>query len=298
MFGYIRPYSDELKIRDFELFRSVYCSLCHSMKREYGQASRMILNFDFTFLAMLLSPMDSVPVCVRKSCIVSPIKKRSIFASAPHPFDICAAYSVILTYWKLRDSIADEHFFASIKARFALIGLRRAYKKAARTFPDFDVEVKKNLSELSQMELERIASIDKPADKFALILAHAANHVEGQNRRVIYDLLYHTGRWIYIIDAYNDISDDLESGNYNPIAAKYSIKTISEFTDDCKNEIELTLTHSLARITSAYELMDDNVWSDIVRNIIYLGMPNVFLSVKHGSFTNEKVSIKSIGEQR
>ncbi len=298
MFGYIRPYSDELKIREFELFKSVYCSLCHSMKREYGQASRMILNFDFTFLAMLLSPTETAPVCVRKSCIVSPIKKRNVFAFTPHPFDICAAYSVILTYWKIKDTIADESFFASLKARFALIGLHRAYKKAAGTFPDFDKEVKKNLSDLSQMERERIASIDKPADKFALILAHAANHVENQNRRVIYDLLYHTGRWIYIVDAYNDISDDLDSGNYNPIAAKYSIKTISEFTDDCKNEIELTLTHSLARITSAYELMDDNVWSGIVRNIIYLGMPNVFLSVKQGKFMNDKVSIKSIGEQK
>ena len=55
MFGYVRPLRDELKCRDFDLYRAVYCGLCAAMRRRYGWLAPMFLNYDFTFLALLLS---------------------------------------------------------------------------------------------------------------------------------------------------------------------------------------------------------------------------------------------------
>ena len=296
MFGYIRPYSDELKIKDFELFRSVYCTLCHTLKNEYGHASRFILNFDFTFLAMLLSPECFKPECTRKSCAVSPIKKRKVFCNAPQSFEVCAAYSIILSYWKLMDSVADDGFFDALKARGAALFLKRAYKKAVKSHSEFDTTVRENLRALSEMEHENTGSIDRVADKFALILSSAAEAAPEKNRRILSDMLYHTGRWIYLVDAYNDLADDLKTGSYNPIAAKYGISDYSEFGDGYREEIELTITNSLGRVNADYELMDDNIWSPIIRNIIYLGMPNVFENVKMGTFLNDKETIDKIGD--
>jgi hypothetical protein len=70
MFGFVRPDKGELKVRDYELYRAVYCGLCHSLKRRCGAAGRFIINYDFTFLAMLLSHAETgCRVCVKK-CMV------------------------------------------------------------------------------------------------------------------------------------------------------------------------------------------------------------------------------------
>ena len=293
MFGYIRPFTPELKVREYEQFRAAYCTLCHTLKSSYGYASRFILNFDFTFLAMLLWPNEAGFACSGKRCPVSPIKKKNVISSPPDSFNACAGYSIILTYWKLKDSIADDAFIKSIKSRAASVCLHRSYKRASKEFPGFTGSVIENLKALSEIENSKQPSIDMAADKFALILAGIADDYDHREKRVVRDLLYHVGRWIYIVDAYNDLDEDITHGNYNPIALKYNLKSSADITDKQKAEVELTLKHSLGRISSAYELLDEcPTWSGIIRNIIYLGMPNVFESVKQGKFENKKEKIR------
>ena len=296
MFGYIRPFTPELKVYELELFKSAYCTLCHTLKNDYGYFSRFILNYDFTFLAMLLWPHDGELSFCKKACPVSPIKKKQVLSVPPKSFSICAGYSVILTYWKLRDSISDEPFFKSLKSRAALLLLRRGYKKAARSFPEFERLTRGNLCGLSELEQRSEPSIDAPADKFASILAGASESAPEKDKRIFTDMLYHIGRWIYITDAYNDLSDDIKTGNYNPIAAKYGIKELSDFTSELRSSLELTLKISQGRVSAAFELLDDTVWAGVIRNIIYLGMPGVFDLVKQGKFDNNKEKINKIGE--
>ena len=55
MFGYVRPAADHLTAEQQARFEAAYCGLCHTLGKRYGMAGRMILNYDLTFLAMLLS---------------------------------------------------------------------------------------------------------------------------------------------------------------------------------------------------------------------------------------------------
>ena len=55
MFGYVRPSDRRLTEEERETFRAAYCGLCHALGASYGPAGRMILNYDLTFLAMVLS---------------------------------------------------------------------------------------------------------------------------------------------------------------------------------------------------------------------------------------------------
>lgn len=284
MFGYIRPYTDALSEEELNKFRCAYCSLCHTLRENYGQISRMVLNYDFVLMAILLSSDESDLSTCEKGCIVHPIKKRMVFENSCVQLDKCAAYSIILAYWKIRDSAEDENFLGKIKALFAGLAMRRAYKKASGKYGSFDKTVRRNLSELSAFEAAGEKSIDLPADKFAGILAAASDGLPERDRRIKSEFFYQLGRWIYIIDAYNDLPDDLKSGNYNPISAKYHLRNISQFNENIKNEVEITLNHSLMRLSSAFELMDEHYWSALIRNIIYLGMPAVFLAVKSGEF--------------
>lgn len=287
MFGYIKPKTSELKIWEFEQFRTAYCTLCHTLKEEYGANSRFILNYDFVFLTMLLWPEDVKLSCCQKSCIVSPVKKKNVFTERPEAIKIAAGFSIILAYWKLCDNIADEKFSEALKARAGKLFLKRSYKKAAARYPEFDSVVSELLCELSDLEKANSQSIDITADKFALILKNMAEYVPEKNKRIISEILYHTGRWIYIVDAYNDLRDDIENKKYNPISTKYSLNTYSDFSDQYRAEIECTLQNSIGRVAAAFELLDDNHWSPIIRNIIYLGMDNVFQLVKLGKYDSK-----------
>ena len=58
MFGYIKPSKGQLRICEYEAYQAVYCGMCHVLQREYGTVSRLFLNYDFVFLAMLLAPEE------------------------------------------------------------------------------------------------------------------------------------------------------------------------------------------------------------------------------------------------
>lgn len=271
MFGYIRPMQSEMKVRELEQYKACYCSLCRTLGKKYGIATKFILNYDFVFLAMLMwSPNEKCRYETYK-CPIHPIKGKCMCSSS-ETIDRCAGYSVILTYWKLCDSAADDGFFKAFIARAAALSIRRAYKKATQEYPEFETAVRTGLLELSKLEKQNEPSMDKMADKFAQILCAAACSEQESDQRIKKQILYHMGRWIYILDAANDIAEDKKSGNYNPVAIRYGLND-GVLTENAKKSIQMTLEHSENMITSAYELLPRNHWTDITRNILYLGMP-------------------------
>lgn len=271
MFGYIRPLQSELRVREFEQFKSCYCSLCRSLKEEYGIPARFILNYDFVFLTMLLWEEKEKYKCEVSKCPLHPIKGKCMCQRTEATVR-CAGYSIILAYWKMRDSVADDGFFKSMLSRASSWLIKRPYKKAAKKYPNFEEAVRNGLYELSVLERQREHSMDKMADKFAQILCAAAFDEEESEQRIKRQLLYHMGRWIYILDAANDIAEDKKSGNYNPVAVRYNLNE-GKLDEETLESLRVTLRHSENMITSAYELLPANCWSDIIRNILYLGMP-------------------------
>ncbi|MCL2563303.1 MAG: DUF5685 family protein [Oscillospiraceae bacterium] len=283
MFGYIIPAKCELKVKDYDRFRAAYCGLCHSLKRHYGPIARFVLNFDFTFLAILLSyDAETIPTD-KKRCIAHPFRKRTC-CNGGKPFRRAAGYSLILTRWRLRDAIADSGFLKSLFYRLLARFLGRAYRKATHDFPDFDTHCRTQLECLRILEAQNSGDLDRVADAFAQILPHAAEGVTNETeRRIFAELLYHIGRWIYIIDAYDDLEQDKQTGNYNSLAARFNT-TDGKLPDEDKDWLQTTLTHSANRTASAYNLLPSGLWSPILENIIYLSIPSVTESVFNGRF--------------
>lgn len=290
MFGYIRPLKDELKVREFEAFKACYCALCHTLKTQYGTFSRFILNYDFTFLSMLLWDEDETPVNKCARCIASPFRKKT-YCEPSRALQICAGYSIILAWWKLRDSVADEGFFHSLRDRALSLLLKRAYRKASKTYVVFEQTVRSGLEELRHLEDSEGASLDAYADKFAMITAALVSEAEGAGKqRALSQLLYHTGRFIYIIDACDDLEDDLKNSRFNAIAQRFGIKK-GKLSDEDKQSLGTTLTHSCNLIGAAFELLKPNPWSSILRNIIYLGMPDASTHVLNGTWRVRRSSL-------
>lgn len=292
MFGYIRPLRDELKVRDYDKYKACYCALCRTLKRRGTPLSSFILSYDFTFLAMLMYAPGATPGMSCARCAVSPIHKKPYCVSSP-ALDICADYSVILAWWKLRDSVRDEGLFKSLRDRAASWLLKPAYRKAAKARPSFEHTVREKLGELDALEKAETLSLDACADKFAAITAALAGEVPESQKRQMTQLLYHTGRYIYIVDAADDLSDDFKAGRLNPVAVRYGLSG-GTLTDESRKAVETTLLHSCRLAAAAYELLDKNLWWEpVLTNIIYLGMPQICRSVLTGTWHNKTKGIKN-----
>ena len=280
MFGYVRAAPDKLTAEEEQRYRTLYCGLCHTLGRRYGAVSRMILNYDFTFLAALLSGAIETE---ERRCVASPVKKRTV-ARENEALDLAADVSVILTYWKLRDGAADSGGLSRRGYGAVARLLGRAYREAARLHPDFDAATCRELERLATLEAERCPSLDKPADTFARLLGSVAGELPDPiQQRIMEQLLYHLGRWIYLVDALDDLKEDAESGNYNPILLRFSLDN-GTLTGPAREAMVSTLDASIRQMAAAYELWDFGVWSPIIRSTVYQGLYCVGNAVLEGTF--------------
>ena len=282
MFGYVRPPLQALPEAEVERFRRMYCGLCHTLGQRYGQAARFILNYDFTYLAILLSDPEEGSVSGSR-CYVSPLRQRA-YLEPSAAMELAADESVILAYWQLRDGVDDHDWFHGLKYRAASAALESAYRKAATCRSGFDAAVRRQLSRLSELEKENCSSMDMAADAFAALLASAAQDVDDPvRRRVLEQLLYHLGRWVYLVDAADDLKKDAADGNYNPVALRFGL-TDGNWTADARREFVLSLDHSIRMMATAFELWDFGVWTPILEATVYQGLFQVGKSVLDGTF--------------
>ncbi len=282
MFGYVRPAAPRLSPEEQGRFRAAYCALCHTLGRRYGLAARFLLNFDFTFLAILLSLPDAPP-CETRRCMAHPCRGCGAMRGSA-AFDAAADISVILAWWQLRDHVADHGFFSGLKYRLAALFLRRAYRKARALAPDFDAAVQKHLGELAGLERERCASLDAAAEPFAALLAEIAETEPDETRRRVFrQIFYHLGRWIYLVDAADDFREDAKSGNYNPLRCRYGIEG-DELPGDVKSAFAETLDASIRQMAGAYALLDAGVWSAVLDSVFYDSLYGIGKAVLDGTY--------------
>lgn len=283
MFGYVRPLRAALSEEDQQRYQAAYCGLCHSMKKRYGRVANLFLNYDFAFLAMVLGGVTEAADEIRpQRCPVYPTRVRDTWQMNA-ALELAAGESVILAYWKLKDGIADRGFFRSIPQRIACVALRRAYGKARRDCPAFTQTVQHALADLRELEEAQCQSPDRAADTFAQILRAAAGEEKRPGDYALGQLLYHVGRWIYIIDAWDDLEEDRKQGSYNPLLARYGDKP-----EEQQQAVRETLYASLATAGDAMVWLSFGAWGTVIENIVTLGLPSVQEAVFSGQWKSSK----------
>ena len=280
MFGYVRPVLNRLDEGQRDAYQSAYCGLCHALGRRHGFLARFTLQYDFTFLAILLAAGERPDTSLCRRCPAHPLRKPRACLSGAR-LDAAADQSMIFTWYKLSDDVDDRGAVAGLPYRFVRRLFRRAYRRAAGAQPEFDARVREGLDRLRQMEKERSPELDRAADAFAGILASAsAACPEGSPmRRTLGELLYHLGRWIYLMDAWDDLEEDKRHGRYNPLDARFRGRAPEE-----KEYLNTTAAHSARLAGAAANLMELGSWGPVVENVIYLGLPAVQSAVLDGSW--------------
>lgn len=247
MFGYVRPEKELLLMRDFNRYRSIYCGLCKTIKERYGNLPRLTVTYDMTFLAtLLLSLSREDSEIVREGCLLNPMTKKAI--SKNHPaLDFAADGSIILAYYSALDNAQDEK---PVKGRFQSLLLKRSGEKVRRLHPELSVKIEVILQELSEIEKGDYdpAAADIFGRLLAEVFAEGARLLDHPDRelliRVLPDVGFALGKWIYLLDAFDDREDDLHNKQWNPLL-KFSEPDSRIFAEEtlrgCEEEVDRLL---------------------------------------------------------
>ncbi len=269
MFGYIKINKPELKVKDFEAYKAVYCSLCKQLCKEYSFISSFLLNYDLTFYALLaLSVKKECPIFSKGRCRFNPLKSCNYCKSETDTFSRAASLLVLMSYFKLIDNIRDSGFFGKLGCTFLRPLFALWKNKAKKKYPEYFTACEDMY--MSQIKAEEgRAGIDEAAEPTAKILECVVSELSPDDRTspAYKQFGYHLGKWIYLIDAACDIDDDIKHHSFNPIYNKLGLTRAesAEFADGLLNQ-------SVYLLTSAYRLIDKYRFEDILDNIILTGL--------------------------
>lgn len=282
MFGYVRPMKSELLVRHYEQYKAAYCGLCRELKRRYGRLSTFTLSYDCTFYALLsLSVQGGKPSLCHGKCVMNPMKKCDFLECGGEAYHKAAALSVLLTYHKLRDNLEDDSFWKSLGSRIFLPVVSRKAKRAAEEFPFLAQEAQRAME--GQREAEASGgSVDACAEPTGQMLAALFRELAGDDKIQAIPLErfgYFLGRWIYLMDAADDLADDLKEGAFNPWIDRLGLEGKKELSPEERKKADQTCNQALnataAQMVLAFNLISLVNFGPILENVVHQGLPEI-----------------------
>ena len=264
MFGYVTVYKPELKVKEYEAYKGVYCTLCKEMGKEYGILSRFLLSYDGAFYVLYKMGLNNENVIAEKSrCTFNPCKKCAKITCESDIYKLASTITVVLAYFKLADNLKDSKGIKKLLLYFLLPYFLYLKRKALKKYPDIFNEIEKGMSEQFEIEKDSNASLDKSAHPTAKMLGWLFAYNESETtKQSAYDFGYHLGRVVYFLDAFDDYEKDIKEKSYNPFKEE-------------KDYIEIaikSINMSTGVLSQIYEEQNLNHFSPIIENIMYDGL--------------------------
>lgn len=261
MFGYIIINKGDMKFKEFDVYHSYYCGLCRALKERYGVLGQISLTYDMTFLVMLLSGLYEPETREEMTgCIAHPFEKhlfrRNIYS------DYSADMNVLFTYYKCRDDWEDDH--KALKLGYGKL-LKGAYRKIQSDYSNKVKKIDSLMREMSQEEHRQNEDIDRMAGLFGEIMGEIFAMKQDEWEENLRAMGFCLGKFIYLLDAYEDIEEDIKKNRYNPLKKRYE-------NPDFDEEIKMILTMMMAGCSKEFEKLPVIENAEILRNILYSGV--------------------------
>ena len=241
MFGYVKINKMDLTFREYDYYKAYYCGLCKYLKRNHGEISRFSLNYDITFLIVLLTAVyNPESISTEEVCIVNPFKKKKVITNDITEY--AASMNILLTYYKLEDNLMYEKY------------------------PEKAEYIKQQLNELNKLEKDKNINIDEVSSIFGNIMGEVFVYKKDENERNLRMIGFNIGKYIYLLDAYEDLDEDFKKGRYNPF-----IEYIDK-NDELKEKVKKIIVTSLGFLARGIDNLNLNKNVGIIENIIYSGV--------------------------
>ena len=284
MFGYVIVNEPDLRIREFHLYRSYYCGMCMDLKEAYGQTGRLTLSYDTVFLALLLTSLYEPQDRLREiRCMMHPFEKHP--ARQNEYTRYAADMGIILSYYSCLDDWNDEK---DRKKMLMARVLKSKNEKAQEVYREKAAVIAEKLDELHALE-ERTkeegtrkeaagsapscdspaALLDRAGGIFGELMAEVFDYRKDMWSPALRNTGYYLGKFIYILDAYDDLEKDMRTGSFNPLAQLHG-------RPDLDSYVRGILTMTVSECSAAFETLPIVENADILRNILYSGIWSKF----------------------
>lgn len=269
MFGYVTVCEPELKMKDFRKYRSYYCGLCKVLKEKYGNVGQMTLTYDMTFLVILLNSLYEKELQEGSSrCKTHPVKKQQMRWNEITEYG--ADMNLLLSYYHLLDDWQDERKPGSL-AGVHILG--RRVKKTAEKYPGQCRAIQRELKALRKYEDADSQDLDAVSGCFGRLMEVLFLYRRDMWEKDLRRLGFFLGKFIYIMDAYEDLEKDKKEGSYNPLR---SLCEKPDYEERCASMLCMMMAESSAAFEKLPCLQD----ADILRNILYAGVWNRYNRLK------------------
>lgn len=262
MFGYVRINKMDLTFREFDYYKGYYCGLCKYLKENHGEVSRLSLNYDITFLIVILTALYKLDSDITyERCIANPLKKKMRIVNEITEY--AASMNILLSYYKLEDNLYDDN---GIKDKLAYELYKGKLKKAYEKYPQKAEYIKQQLGNLRELEKQESKSIDKVSNTFGNLMGEIFVYKKDEYEQNLRNIGFNLGKYIYILDGYEDLEEDNKKGRYNPFIDYIDKK------EELKNKVDRLISMSLGMATKNIEQLNLEFNKSIIDNIIYSGV--------------------------
>ena len=263
MFGYININRNILTEENRKAYQAYYCGLCRRLKSNCGAKGQMLLNYDMTFLVVLLTGLYELEnECTEITCALHPTKKQTVWVNAAT--DYAADMNLVLAYHNLIDDWKDEKAYT--KKAFARM-LDKDYARVMEKYPRQVRALEEFMRRTEESEKNRETNLDAAAGLTGEMLGEVFCWREDEWAEELRTLGFYMGKFIYIMDAYEDYDVDLQKKEYNPL-----VYIANERAEDLDTLCRLLLTSMMSECAKSFERLPILLHADILRNILYSGV--------------------------
>ncbi len=270
MFGYVLLNRKDSTPEERKTYQEYYCGLCRALSEKYGKDGEACLSFDMTFLYLLLSDLYNMENEKKHlKCTVRPVRGRDIVLNKYAYY--CADMQILLSYYSAQDNVRDKD---NSKAEKTVKNLGPYVETLKEKYPEKVKIITERLVELDSMEKRGDTDIIGLSNCFSSLLGEifaAEDDIWADKLRAIGSGL---GRFVYIMDAYDDLEKDKKKGNFNPLI---TMSGEPDFDKKVKDALEWAASDAAA-VLETLPLMEN---LSILRNIIYSGIWATFEVKKH-----------------
>ncbi len=263
MFGYISANYNSMSEENQKQYQAYYCGLCRVLKRESGLKAQVLLNYDMTFLVILLTGLyelsneESTFVCA-----THPGKKKTAYINEATQY--ASDMNVLLSYYNLVDDWKDDrsytrHMLARMleKEQMRLLDKYPRQAKALETY----------ITQLDRLEKQRETNIDAISGLTGELLGEIFIWKEDLWADELHCLGFYMGKFIYLMDSYEDLEKDEKKKEYNPFS-----QLAKDRPEDFETISKLILTSMMSECAKSFERLPILLHADIIRNILYSGV--------------------------
>lgn len=287
MFGYINVNREKLNEHDCRIYQSYYCGLCRKLREEFGRKGQLLLNYDMAFLIVLLTGLYELESeSVEFICAMHPSQKR--IARCNEATSYAAAMNLLLSAKNFEDDWNDNR--SHTKKALAQV-FKKDYDRIQKQYPRQEQAISEYLRKLGQAEKQCERNVDAVAgltgEMLGEIFAWKKDDIWAEELRC---LGFYMGKFIYLMDAYEDIKKDEKSCGYNVMGMMLQEQ---ETKQDFETISHLILTSMMAECAKSFERLPVLLHAEICRNILYSGVWTKYEYLRYKNQAKEQTRKKA-----